>query len=107
MTYVELDWRDIHWAVRRMPKNIRDLLKTHGPKLFVAGGYIRSIVSGDKVSDIDLFCSSKEYAEACAKELHGPDPTVRDSIHSSLEFRESHRGDRVFRLQHRTGGDLV
>ena len=67
----ELNRMDLAWAVRRLPAPIRDLLKAHGPKVFMAGGYLRAIVSGEKVSDLDLFAPSKDYAEACAKELAG------------------------------------
>ena len=66
-----LDRMDLAWAVRRLPANVRDLLKKHGPKVFLAGGYLRATVANEKVSDIDLFCPSKDYGEACAKELAG------------------------------------
>lgn len=66
-----LNTMDLAWAVRRLPGNVRDLLKTHGAKVFLAGGYVRAVVSGERVSDIDLFSSSKDYSEACAKELAG------------------------------------
>jgi len=68
-----LDIMDLSWAVRRLPGDVRDLLKKHGPKVFLAGGYLRATVSGEKISDLDLFSPSKDYAEACAIELAGSD----------------------------------
>lgn len=59
---------DLVSVLRRMPKPIFDQLKTHGAKLFVAGGFVRSCVAREEPNDIDLFAGTKEYAEACAKE---------------------------------------
>ena len=66
-----LDYMDVMWAVRRLPAKARDLLKKHGPRIFLCGGYLRSIVSHERVSDLDLYGDSKDYLEACAKELAG------------------------------------
>lgn len=76
----ELNRQDLAWAVRRLPCSVRDLLKKHGPKVFLAGGYLRAVIAGEKVSDIDLFIPSKDYGEACAKELAGDGkPHVTDN----------------------------
>ena len=77
-----LDRMDLALAVRRLPKKVRELLKKHGPKLFLAGGYLRSVITSERVSDIDLFCHSKEYAAALAKEISpkdGPPPYQTDN----------------------------
>ena len=71
MNIQPLDRMDLSWAVRRLPSNVRDLLKRHGPEIFLAGGYVRAVVANERVSDIDLFCPSKDHAAACAKELAG------------------------------------
>jgi len=65
----ELDKQDLLWAVRRLPRPVVALLKKRGPNVFLAGGYLRSIVSGEKINDIDLFAASKEAAEIAALEL--------------------------------------
>lgn len=67
----QLNEHDLKWAVRRLPKNVRDLLVDHGQKLMLAGGYIRSVIMNEEVKDIDLFGPSKGYSEACAKALAG------------------------------------
>lgn len=69
----DLTWDDVAWAVRRLPKAIRDLLQKHGRKVFIAGGYVRAVIAREPVNDIDLFTSSKDYGEACAKALAAPE----------------------------------
>lgn len=68
-----LDRMDLAWAVRRLPAQVRQLLKKRGPNLFLAGGYLRAIVAGEKASDIDLFTSSSNYAHLLSAELAGED----------------------------------
>lgn len=62
---------DVYLAVKRLPSAIRELLKSEGPKLFVAGGYLRSIVASEEISDLDLFCQSQASAELLARRLAG------------------------------------
>jgi hypothetical protein len=38
-------------------------------RIFVGGGYLRSIVAGEKINDVDVFVSSKETAELLAYKL--------------------------------------
>jgi len=51
-------------CVRRIPKVVRELMKSKEwpGRVFAGGGFIRSIVAGDEVNDIDLFTDSKESA---------------------------------------------
>lgn len=65
----ELDRHDLQWCLRRAPKQVLELMKKHGPKIVVAGGYIRSCIANEKINDIDLFCQTKESAAQFAKEL--------------------------------------
>ncbi|KKN70780.1 hypothetical protein LCGC14_0427750 [marine sediment metagenome] len=60
---------DLAWAVRRLPRETRKLLKEEGPKLFLAGGYLREIVTREPASDIDLFVPDKAAAEIWSKRL--------------------------------------
>jgi hypothetical protein len=41
----------------------------YGPRLVLGGGYIRSMVSGEKPNDLDLFTQTPEDAKLFAKEL--------------------------------------
>jgi hypothetical protein len=47
-----LSSRDLPHVVESVPKDVRKLLKEH--TLFLAGGFIRAVIAGEKVSDIDL-----------------------------------------------------
>ena len=53
-----LSTTDLNFVLRRVPKDVRDLMKSRG--LFLAGGFIRATIAGEKPSDIDLFGASKE-----------------------------------------------
>jgi len=45
-------------------------------RVFVGGGYLRSIVSGEKVNDVDVFVKSKEDAELLANKLAFTDKDI-------------------------------
>lgn len=55
---------DLLFATRRLPAVVRAALKepAFAGKLIVAGGYLRSVVSREEISDIDLFVPSKEFS---------------------------------------------
>lgn len=59
---------DLAHATGRLPKKLADLLKRNPNKIIVAGGYLRSRITGEKVQDIDLFAPSKESAHLAAME---------------------------------------
>jgi hypothetical protein len=65
----EMSPQDLNFVLSRCPKDIRDLLKNNAGKLFLAGGFIRSTICGEKVSDIDLFGITRESLLAIAKDL--------------------------------------
>lgn len=67
----KLDHFDLAWAIRRLPKHLKTLMedKDWRGKIFVGGGYLRSIVSGDPVNDVDLFVGSAMEAELLANKL--------------------------------------
>lgn len=62
-----LTQRDLSFVASRIPKDIRELIQKEN--ILIAGGFIRSTISGEKVSDVDLFGSSKEKLEALAYKL--------------------------------------
>jgi len=55
---------DLHFVVSRLPKDVRKLVKENN--LIVAGGFIRSVIAGERQSDIDIFGADKEKLEAVA-----------------------------------------
>lgn len=66
---MQLNEHDLKWAVKRLPKAVREMMVVHGGKLFIAGGFIRSIIANEPVNDIDVFAPEKEYARAVATTL--------------------------------------
>ena len=60
---------DLNFVLSRCPRDILKLLKANPGKLFLAGGFIRATIAGEKVSDIDLFGQSIEDLERIAKDL--------------------------------------
>jgi len=43
----------------------------HGTKIIIAGGYIRSVITGERISDVDVFAGDKTASEILATELQG------------------------------------
>ena len=66
---MELSHFDLLWAVRGLPKPLRDVMKQEGSCVFVAGGYIRSCVTKEPLNDIDVFSATKEKAKELANRL--------------------------------------
>lgn len=60
---------DLYWCRRRMPTAVLELLKKCGPRAMIAGGFIRSCVSGEPINDVDIFAPSVEAAKAMADDL--------------------------------------
>lgn len=58
---------DLHFVVSRIPKDVVDLMKTYN--LILAGGFVRSVISGEKISDLDLFGKDLQTSENAAYKL--------------------------------------
>lgn len=67
----ELDIHDLNACVRRTPRKLRSMMQKHGSKVVVAGGFIRSVVTNERISDVDTFAGNKETSEIFATELQG------------------------------------
>lgn len=67
----ELSWHDLSFALKRSPRRVLELLKSRPGKVFVGGGFVRSVVAGESINDMDLFCGSEEEALECARFLLG------------------------------------
>lgn len=57
---------DLHHVLSRLPRDVAKLLRAT-PGLLLGGGFVRSIITGEKVSDIDLFGPSKEMLKSVAQ----------------------------------------
>lgn len=58
---------DLHHVLSRVPRDILALVQQQ--RLFIAGGFIRSVIAGEPSADIDLFGSGKEFLKLIALEL--------------------------------------
>ena len=59
--------QDLNFVLSRTPKDIRELMKKY--PLFLAGGFIRATIAGERPSDIDLFGPSKEMLDTISTEI--------------------------------------
>ena len=59
--------KDLHFVVSRLPRDVRNIVVEN--KLFVAGGFIRATICGEKPSDIDIFGPSKDALKIIAADL--------------------------------------
>jgi hypothetical protein len=79
----ELVREDLVWAVRRLPKFLFETLKKRGPRLVVAGGYLRSVIAREEVSDVDMFSPTENDAKQTA---------IAVSNHELAMFTAGHKG---------------
>lgn len=76
---IQLSKFDVNSLVRRLPRRVVRLLVENSEKLFVAGGYVRSVIANEPINDIDLFCGTKELAAILAYKLG------KDMKHTPIE----------------------
>ena len=60
---------DLLLITRRLPSPVRNILKEYPNRVFLAGGFIRSCISGEEVSDIDLIVDSKDLGDLISRKL--------------------------------------
>lgn len=60
----ELLPEDLNYVVNRLPRDVKKLMKDKG--VYLAGGFIRSCIAGEKINDIDLWGADKEQLEMLA-----------------------------------------
>lgn len=74
---------DIHFIVRRIPRDVRKIMQDN-PNIILAGGFIRSVIAGEKPSDIDIFSDQKEslirIAQSIALDRHGRVHSTENAI---------------------------
>jgi hypothetical protein len=74
----QLSQPDLELVVRRMPKDVRQLLLDNPGKLSVGGGFIRAVIANEDVSDIDFFGPDYSFLNACAQTIEAK----RDKAHT-------------------------
>lgn len=68
----QLSNTDLQFVVRRLPKDVRELMQKYarqGKLLSVGGGFIRETIAGNKPNDIDVFGPTKEDLNLAATDL--------------------------------------
>lgn len=58
---------DLHHVLVRLPRDVAKLMRKHPNILVLGGGFIRSVIAGEPINDIDLFGPSKVLLESIAK----------------------------------------
>lgn len=93
-------------VVDALPRDVRELLVEVGPKLMVAGGFPRDVMSAASPKDIDLFAVNKLDLEAAADLFDWTDQYSRKRTANAITFK-NHAGGldvqfviRDFRLDH-------
>lgn len=65
-----LSKQDVFWIRRRIPDSLWTEMMHWRTRVIVAGGFIRSCITGEQVNDIDVFTDDKEHARLMALELN-------------------------------------
>lgn len=66
--YEELDEHDLRRLERALPRAVLLVLQRHDD-VRVAGGFIRSVVAGEEVNDVDVFPARSDDAQSLADEI--------------------------------------
>ena len=69
MLTTQLTPADLLHCTRRLPPAVTSVLKEFHGRLFLAGGFIRAVISGEEVADIDLIAATPEVASEAAERL--------------------------------------
>lgn len=72
----ELTYHDLQFALQRAPWGLLHTMRKPQweNKIFVGGGFLRSVVAGEPVNDVDVFVTSRQSATDLAKELNKVPP---------------------------------
>lgn len=65
---------DLQFVLLRLPKLVLESMQANPGKLFLAGGFIRSVITNEKINDVDLFATDAVTAGGLAMVLAEQDP---------------------------------
>ncbi len=65
----ELNFYDICKCTSKIPKKLKTLMIESDFPIYIAGGFIRSIIVGDTVNDIDIFAGNHTVSQSLAYQL--------------------------------------
>lgn len=65
---IQLNKHDLMFALRRLPRQLRLLMQESDlrGKVFVGGGFLRSVVCNEKINDVDVFTGDADSAKLFA-----------------------------------------
>lgn len=89
-----LNKQDLHFCVKRLPKKLKELMEKEEKTIIIAGGYIRSVITGEAISDIDVFAGDRKISESLTWklvsnkwDLHKTDNAITvKSLHIPVQF---------------------
>lgn len=67
---------DVKWLLRKMPATLRSYAELAERKVFIAGGFIRAVIAGEVVNDVDVFTDSNDSAQKIAMAIRGGETLV-------------------------------
>ncbi len=86
--HTHLNFQDLQWIAQRMPREVWKTLQKERSNVFLAGGFIRSCIANEPVSDLDLFTYSKESAQRMSKNMvdegHGLKVITTDNAYTVI-----------------------
>ena len=95
---MELNEMDLKFTVMRIPYKLKKIMTDSewANKIYVGGGFIRSIVSGEDINDIDIFVGDKARAELLATKL-----ADSQKIYKSINAYTIRDGEDTYQIIHR------
>ena len=89
MSIINMNPMDMNYCIRRLPKIVRETMKTEGSKLLLGGGFVRSCITREEVNDIDLFVDSYETEDRIIKLLKTSKDRLYITRNATTILRES------------------
>lgn len=86
----ELLTNDLRFVVSRLPRDVRKIMENHG--FVLAGGFIRELIAGGEVKDIDLFGTDKSILQLGLHTLE----TLRTAAGMRCRVHKSDNADTLF-----------
>lgn len=71
---------DVMRCVGRLADPVSDLLKNNPGSVFLAGGFVRSVIANEPIADVDLFISAAQDAEKHLRSLFGRPQVPTDLV---------------------------
>ena len=85
----ELNKLDLNRIVGYIPTELADLMRSDffRNKIFIAGGFIRAIIAGEKINDIDVFVDNVDNAQVAANILKGKNELIKTDNAFTIKTR--------------------